>query len=81
MTTFTKVTTVYTTNLQPVELIHKYFAFYNVTSVCGFTSIISAVCENTIMIWVFPTESKRDPFHINHFILTTFIMNNICTNV
>ena len=38
-----KGTTVDTTNLQPVELIHMDFALYNVTSVLGFMSMLALV--------------------------------------
>ena len=71
MTTLPKGTTVDTKNLQPVELIHTQFAYYNVTSIQGFNSILNVVCENTIIIWVFTTASKRVSFIIIHFILTT----------
>ena len=71
MTTFPKVTTVDKNNLQPGELIHVDFAYYNVTSIRGFTSIITVVCAKTIILWVLPTESNQAPVHIICFILTT----------
>ena len=71
MTDFPKVTNFETTNLKPGELIHIAFAFYNVTSTIGFTSILTVVCENTRMIWVFTTESKISPVRIICFVLTT----------
>ena len=71
MTTSPKGKTVDTTNLQPGELIHINCAFYKVTSVRGFTSIITVVCEKTIIIWVFPTASKRSPVQIIYFVLPT----------
>ena len=37
MKIFPKVTTVDTNNIHTGELIHMYFAFYNVTSIRGFT--------------------------------------------
>ena len=55
MTTLPKGTTVDTTNLQSVELIHVYFAFYNMTPVYGFTSVLSVVFAKIRMIWEFPT--------------------------
>ena len=70
MTIPPKVTTVDTTNLQPVELIHVYFTLYNVTSVRGFTSMITLVCGRTIIIWVFITASKISPVWIIILILT-----------
>ena len=45
-----KGTTVDTTNLQPGELIHMDFDFYNMTSIRGFTSMLTVVCENNRMI-------------------------------
>ena len=47
------------------------FAFYNVTSIHGFTSMLTVVCESTRMIWVSPITSKRAPVSIIRFILTT----------
>ena len=44
MTTIPKVTTVDTTNPLLGELIHMYFALYNVTYICGLTSMINVVC-------------------------------------
>ena len=70
-TTPTKGTTIDTNNIQPGELIHMDFDFYNVISIRGFTSMITVVCAKTITIWVFHTASKRDPVHIIFFILTT----------
>ena len=72
--TINKFTTVNTSNLQPGELIHMEFSFYNITFVCDFTSILTVVCANTIMMWLFPTAFKRAPVCIMSFILT--ILNN-----
>ena len=74
MTTFPKVTTVYTHNLQPGELIHTDFSFYAVTSIRGFTSVFTVVCAETRIIWVFPTSSKQSPVRIICFIIKT--LNN-----
>ena len=74
MTTSPKVKTVGTTNLQPGELIHMDFAFYNVTSIRGLTFMLTVVYANTRMICVFPTESKQYPVYIIQFIITT--LNN-----
>ena len=73
--TINKDTTVDISNLQPGELIYMDFAFYNVTSIRGFASMLIFFCANTIMIWVFPTASKRAPVRIIRFILTT-LMND-----
>ena len=69
-TTTPKGTTIHTNNLQPGEIIHMEFDLYNMTSIRGFTSMITVVCAKTIMIWVFHTASKRDPVHIICFIPT-----------
>ena len=74
MTTINKGTTVETSNLQPGELVYMEFVFYNVTSIRGFTSILTVICEKTIMLWSFPTESKLSPVCTIHFIITT--LNN-----
>ena len=74
VTTLPKGTTVDTSNLQPRELIHMDFYFYNVISILGITSILTVVCEKTRIIWVFPTASKQSPVCIIHLILTT--LNN-----
>ena len=74
ITKFPKGKTVDTTNLQPVEIIHINFAFYNVTSIRYFTSIITIVCANTITICILPTLSKKFPVYIICFIFT--ILNN-----
>ena len=58
MTTSPKVKTVDTTNLLPGEIIYVDFDFYNVNSVPGFTSMITVVCANNIMLWVFTTAFK-----------------------
>ena len=42
--TLPKGKTVETTNLQPGEIIHMDFAFYNVTPILGFTSMLDVVC-------------------------------------
>ena len=70
MTTPLKGTTVDTSNLQTGELIPLEFAFYNVTSIRGFTSILNVYCINNRMLWVFPTASQKYPVYIILFILT-----------
>ena len=74
MTTFPKGTTFDTSNLQPGEIIHVDFYLYNVTSIHGFTSVLTVFCAKTIIMLVFPTTYKLSPFRIIHFILTT--LNN-----
>ena len=71
MITLSKGTTSETSNFQPGEIIHMYFAFYNVTSICGFTSMITVICAKTRTIWVCRTASKLSPVRIICFVLTT----------
>ena len=73
METINKVTTVDISNFQPGECIHVEFSFYNVTSLHGFTFMLTVVCEKTIIIWILPTVSKRAPVCIIRFILTTLM--------
>ena len=47
------------------------FAFYNVTYIREFTYMITAVCENTRMIWVFTNSPKLSPVRIICSTLTT----------
>ena len=70
MTISPKGETVNTPNVQPADLLHMCFALYNSNSTHGFTIILTGVCDNTIMIWIFPTASKQPPVRIIHFILT-----------
>ena len=69
-----KVKTVDTSNLLPGELIHMDVDLYNITSIRGFTSMVTVVFANTIMLCLLPTVSKRAPVRIIRFILTT--LNN-----
>ena len=71
MTNFPKGTTVVTTNLQPGELIHLDFAFYNVNYIWFSTYILTVLSKNIRIMWVFPTASKRSPVRIIRLILTT----------
>ena len=72
MTTFPKSTTVDTTILQPIELIYMDFSLYNLTSFLSFTSMITLLCANNIMLWLFPTVLKIPPVQIICFVLKTF---------
>ena len=69
MTTIPKGKIVDNSNFQPGEFIHMDFDFYNVTSIRGFTSILTVVCEKTIMLWLLPTALKRASVSIIRFIL------------
>ena len=48
------------------------FAFFNVNSIRVFTSMLIIVCTKTIILWLFPTESKQSHVRIIRLILTTF---------
>ena len=71
ITTLPKGTTVDTNSLWPGELIHVEFTFYDVALIQVVTSMLTVVCENTTMIRVFLTASKKAPVRIICFILTT----------
>ena len=71
VTTFPKVRTVDSINLQPGELIHVDFALSTLTSVHGFTFMLTIVYANNIMPYVFHTPTKRSPIRIIRFVLTT----------
>ena len=73
ITTINKGPTVDTSNLQTEEIIHVDFVFYNVTSIRGFTSMITVLCAKIIMLWVFPNSSKRSHVRIIRFILATLL--------
>ena len=45
------------------------FAFYNVTSIRGFTFMLTVVCTTTRIRWAFPTASKIASVRIIRFIL------------
>ena len=74
MTTFPKLTTVDTNNLQPEELIHLDFSLYILNSIHVFTSMITVSCAKTIILCVFPNAYEQYPFHIICLIITT--LNN-----
>ena len=80
--TFPIVTTFDTNNLQPGELIHVDFFFYDVTSICGFTSMITVVYENTIILWLFHTALKQSHVFIIHCVPKTLKNEqHICKHV
>ncbi len=46
---------------QPGEYFCLDYSFWNVTSIRGFTSILSAICAKTRYSFAFPTRNKRPP--------------------
>ena len=61
ITAINKVTTVDTSNLQPGELTHMDFGFYNATSIRRFTSMLTVICAKTRMLCFLLTASKISP--------------------
>ena len=49
------------------------FAFYTVTSIHGFTSMLTVVCAKNRMLWVLPNASKISPVCIIHLMMTTLM--------
>ena len=46
------------------------FVLYNVTSISGFTYMLTVLYANTRMLWVFPTLSKKSHVRIIRLIIT-----------
>ena len=46
------------------------FAFKKMTSIHGFTFMLTVRCKKNIILWEFPTAYKRPPVRISFFILT-----------
>ena len=59
------------------ELLHIDFSFWNVTSVRGFSSLLSIIDGSTRMLWNFPTASKRVPLTILEFFFGALKKENI----
>ena len=72
MTAFFEVTTVDITNIQTVELIHMVLSFYNVTSIRVLASMITVLCEATIMLCIFPTVFNQSLVCIIWYFLFCF---------
>jgi hypothetical protein len=52
------------------QLLQLDFSFWNVTSICGFSSLLSVIDGKDHMLWVFPTASKGHPLDILDYIFT-----------
>jgi hypothetical protein len=61
---FRKGKTVSTAKLQPGELLHMDFAFWDILSRRNFTAVLTIVDACTRMLWLFCTASKKPPVHI-----------------
>ena len=71
MKTLPKGTAVNITTIQPGELMHMNFDFYNFTSILSLIYMLNVVLTKTTMLWVFSTASKIPPVIIIIYILTT----------
>ena len=78
---FHKDATVDTTNLQLGDIFHLEFSFYNITTIFKFNSILTVVCDKTIMLWILPTTSNQSPVIFIRFILKNWIINHFYANV
>jgi hypothetical protein len=65
MTQVRKGKTVDTSTLQPGELLHIDFAFWDVLSHRGFNAALMIIDTNTRFLWLFCTASKKLPVHIH----------------
>ena len=81
MTIYPKVATVDTTNLQLGDIFHLEFSFYNITTIFKFNSILTVVCDKTIMLWILPTTSNQSPVIFIRFILKNWRINYFHANV
>jgi hypothetical protein len=52
------------------QLLHIDFSFWNLCSIRGFTSLLSAIAGKDRMLWNFPTVSKRIPLSILDYLFT-----------
>ena len=76
MTKATKIPRGPTTDVSkfvPGFMLQMDFAFFNVESICGFTSTFLAICSATSCPFVLPSRSNRPPIDILKFLVTTLI--------
>jgi hypothetical protein len=50
--------------MQPGELLHMDFSFWDILSHHNFTAVLAIVDATTCMLWLFCTASKKPPIHI-----------------
>ncbi len=65
-----------TSTLPRGALLHIDFAFWDVTSLRGFTSMLCIIDAQTRMLWVFCTASKGPPIHIIDYLLDMLLKDN-----
>ena len=58
-----------TSTLEPGQMFHADFTFYNIKSIRGFTSSLTIIDAKTRRVWVFCTPNKRPPIDIMCFFL------------
>jgi hypothetical protein len=63
MTQVCKGKTVDTSKLQPSELFHIDFTFWDVLSHHGFNAVLMIIDAKTIFVWLFCTSSKKPLLH------------------
>jgi hypothetical protein len=51
-------------NLNPGELLHMDFAFWDIPSRRMFTAVLAIIDAETRMLWIFCTSIKKPPIHI-----------------
>ena len=59
------------TQLPPFGRLHLDFHFFNVVSICGFSSALAAVCGSTSYMFNFPTKSRSPPVQIAMYLIRT----------
>jgi hypothetical protein len=52
------------------QLIQIDISFWNVTSIRGFSSLLSVIDGKDRMLWMFPTANKRPPLELLEFVFT-----------
>ena len=53
----------------PGFMLQMDFSFFNVKSICGFTSTFVVICSTTAYIFGYPFRSKRPPLEILKFLV------------
>jgi len=75
-----KATTTSTVLTHRGQLLHMDFSFWSITSVRGFTSLLSIIDGKERFLWNFPTASKRPPLFIVDYFLSQLQKENVSVN-
>ena len=59
------------------QLLHMDFSFWNITSIRGFTSLLSIIDGKERFLWNFPTASKLPPLFIVEYFLAQLKKENV----